>query len=241
MEEQIRQLVYLQQIDNDIQQVKVQTEETPRRLAGIDLELQAARQTYETFLNGLEEVKKQRRGLEKEVEQIDQKIKKSRTKLMEVKNNKEYKAMLTEIDELNKSKGSQEDALLELMEQMEALTLQVREQKKVLDLKIAAGKTQKEEWEKAGEGYARELARLEEDRKKAAALVENSHLRQYEFLRDRLRGLALAEVRNAACLSCHMQIPQQLYNEIQRCDRIINCPNCLRILFYSGKPEAAKE
>jgi predicted nucleic acid-binding Zn-ribbon protein len=241
MEEQIRQLVYLQQIDNDIQQVKVQAQETPRRLAGIDLELQAARQTYETFLNRLEEVKKQRRGLEREVEQIDQKIKKSRTKLMEVKNNKEYKAMLTEIDELNKSKGSQEDSLLELMERMEALTLQVRDQKKFLDLKIAAGKTQKEDWEKAGEGYSRELARLEEDRKKAAALVENSHLQQYEFLRDRLRGLALVEVRNAACMSCHMQIPQQLYNEIQRCDRIINCPNCLRILFYSGKPEAAKE
>jgi len=241
MEEQIRQLVYLQQIDNDIQQVKVQTEEAPRRLAGIDLELQSAQQTYETFLNELAEVKKQRRGLEKEVEQIDQKVKKSRTKLMEVKNNKEYKAMLTEIDELNKSKGSQEDALLELMEQMDTLTLQVREQKKVLDLKIAAGKTEKEDWEKAGEGYTKELARLEEDRKKAAALVENSHLQQYEFLRDRLRGLALVEVRNAACMSCHMQIPQQLYNEIQRCDRIINCPNCLRILFYSGKPEAAKE
>ncbi len=241
MEEQIRQLVYLQQIDNDIQQVKVQTEATPRRLAGIDLELQAARQTYETFLNRLEEVKKQRRGLEREVEQIDQKIKKSRAKLMEVKNNKEYKAMLTEIDELNKSKGSQEDSLLELMEQMEALTVQVREQKKVLDLKIAAGNTQKEELEKSGASYARELARLEEDRKKAAALVENSHLRQYEFLRDRLHGLALAEVRNAACLSCHMHIPHQLYNEIQRCDRIITCPNCLRILFFSGKPEAAQE
>ncbi len=241
MEEQIRRLVYLQQIDNDIQQVKVQAEETPRRLAGIDLELQAARQTYETFLNKLEEVKKQRRDLEKEVEQYDQKIKKSRTKLMEVKNNKEYKAMLTEIDDLDKSKASQEDALLELMEQMEALTLQVREQKKVLDLKIVAGKTQKEEWEKAGEGYARELARFEEDRQKAAARVEDSHLKQYEFLRERLRGLALAEVRNAACMSCHMHIPHQLYNEIQRCDRIINCPNCLRILFYSGKPEAAKE
>lgn len=241
MEEQIRRLVGLQQIDNDIQQVKVQTEETPRRLARIDLELQAARQIYETFLNGLEEIKKQRRGLEKEVEQIDQKIKKSRTKLMEVKNNKEYKAMLTEIDELNKSKGSQEDALLELMEKMEALTLQVREQKKVLDLKVADGKTQKEKWEKAGAGYARELARLEEDRNQAAALVEYSHLQQYEFLRDRLPGLALAEVRNAACMTCHMQIPQQLFNEIQRCDRIINCPNCLRILFYSGKSEVAKE
>ena len=41
---------------------------------------------------------------------------------MEVKNNKEYKAMLTEIDELKKSKGTQEDALLELMEKMDALT-----------------------------------------------------------------------------------------------------------------------
>lgn len=241
MEEQIRQLVTLQQIDNDIQQVKVQAEETPRRMAEIDAELQASRDTHETFVKRLEEIKKQRRGLEKEVDQIELKVTKSRTKLMEVKNNKEYKAMLTEIDDLNKSKGNQEDALLELMEKMEALTLQVREQKKIMEMKIATAKTQKEALEKAGEVFTRELARLEGDRKKAAARIDEAHLKQYEFLRDRLRGLALAEVRQAACLACHMQIPHQLYNEIQRCDRVICCPSCLRILYYSGKPEAEKE
>jgi predicted nucleic acid-binding Zn-ribbon protein len=241
MEEQIRQLITLQQIDNDIQQVKARTEETPRRMAGIDAELQAARDTHETFVKGLEEIKKQRRGLEKEVDQIELKVTKSRTKLMEVKNNKEYKAMLTEIDDLNKSKGIQEDALLELMEKMDALSIQVREQKKILETKITAAKNQKEELEKAGGVYARELARLEGDRKKAVARIDEAHLKQYEFLRDRLHGLALAEVRQAACLACHMQIPHQLYNEIQRCDRVICCPSCLRILYYSGKPEAEKE
>jgi uncharacterized protein len=241
MEKQIRQLVILQQIDKDILQTMSRAEETPRRLAGIAADLQAARDTHDTFAKGLEEIKKQRRALEKEVDQIELKITKSRTKLMEVKNNKEYKAMLTEIDELQKSKGTQEDVLLELMEKMDALTLQLREQKKILQMKIAAAETQREELEKAGGAYARELAQLEGDRKKAVARIDEAHLKQYEFLRDRLHGLALAEVRQAACLACHMQIPHQLYNEIQRCDRVICCPSCLRILYYSGKPDAEKE
>jgi uncharacterized protein len=241
MEEQIRHLITLQQIDNDIEQVKARTEETPRRMAGIDSELQSARDGHEIFSKGLDEIKKQRRGLEKEVEQIELKVAKSRTKLMEVKNNKEYKAMLTEIDDLNRSKGKQEDALLELMEKMDALTIQVREQKKILEKKIADGNTQKGKLEQAGEVCARELAELEGDRKKAVARIDEAHLKQYEFLRDRLHGLALAEVRQAACLACHMQIPHQLYNEIQRCDRVICCPSCLRILYYSGKPDAEKE
>ena len=62
MEEQIRQLVTLQQIDNDILQIKSQTEETPRRLAGLAADLQAARDTHDTFAKGLEEIKKQRRA-----------------------------------------------------------------------------------------------------------------------------------------------------------------------------------
>lgn len=240
MEEQIRRLVSLQQIDNDIQQVKVRTEDTPRLLAGIDLELQSARDVYEAFLNRLDEIKKQRRSLEKEVDQIETKITKSRAKLMEVKNNKEYKAMLTEIDELNRGKAIQEDALLEIMEKMDTLTAQVREQKKILESKIGSGNAQKEELEKAGGVFSRELARLEEDRGRAAATIEGPYLTQYEFLRDRLRGQAMAEVRHTTCLACHMQIPHQLYNEIQRCDRVICCPSCLRILYYSEKSEAGK-
>ncbi|MBI5586620.1 MAG: hypothetical protein HY892_22650, partial [Deltaproteobacteria bacterium] len=105
MEEQLRQLISLQEIDNEIGQIKARVLDHPKIMAGIDQELEATRQDYEQLLDELETFKKMRRGVEKEVEELEQRIKKSRAKLMEVKNNKEYKAMLTEIDDLTKAKS----------------------------------------------------------------------------------------------------------------------------------------
>lgn len=234
MEEQLRWLINLQEIDSEIAQVKARVLEHPKLAAGIDQEVQEARQDYEQFLEELEGFKKKRRSVEKEVEELEQRIRKSRAKLMEVKNNKEYKAMLTEIDDLTKNKSANEDSLLEMMDRLEQLNVQVRERREALESKDSAGQVQKEALKKAGASCALELADLEDRRRQVESQIEKTHLEKYEFLRTRLQGLALAEARQGACLVCHIHIPPQMYNELQRRDRLIACPSCHRILYYDA-------
>jgi predicted nucleic acid-binding Zn-ribbon protein len=240
MEEQIHQLIRLQEIDNEIGQIKARVLDHPKVRAGIDQELEGARRDYELLLEELEAFKKMRRGVEKEVEELEQRIKKSRAKLMEVKNNKEYKAMLTEIDDLTKAKSAQEDDLLEMMAKLETLTAQVQERRKLAEAKAAEGQIQKDALEQAAESCARELAELETRRREVEVRIEKPVLGKYEFLRDRLQGLAMAEARQGACLVCHIHIPPQMYNELQRRDRLIACPNCHRILYFDSLNGAAK-
>lgn len=240
MEEQLRQLINLQTIDREIGAIQIRVQEHPKRLAAIDQELQEARERYEAFLGQLEETKKVRRGLEKEIEELEQRIKKSRTKLMEVKNNKEYKAMLTEIDELTKGQRAKEDVLLELMDKAEDLAQQARRRKEELESQLAEGTSRKGALEQSGENAVRELAALEVQRRQAEEGVERQHLEKYEFLRNRLQGLALAEARQGACCVCHMHIPPQMYNELQRNEKLISCPNCFRILYFAGRYEPPK-
>jgi len=45
----------------------------------------------------------------------------------------------------------------------------------------------------------------------------------------------VVEVRNGTCLGCHMNLPPQFFNELQRARDIRLCPNCHRILFW--RPE----
>ncbi|MBI5583233.1 MAG: hypothetical protein HY892_05380, partial [Deltaproteobacteria bacterium] len=181
-----------------------------------------------------------RRGVEKEVEELEQRIKKSRAKLMEVKNNKEYKAMLTEIDDLTKAKSVQEDSLLEMMDKLEQLTGQVQERRKLVDSKASEGQIQKEALQQAAASCALELAELETRRRQVETRIEKPYLEKYEFLRARLQGLAMAEARQGACLVCHIHIPPQMYNELQRRDRLITCPSCHRILYFDSLNGAAK-
>ena len=147
MQEQLNYLIQLQQIDKTIDHIHVNVEENPKKIEQIDLESQGVREILDTFTKEMEEIQKQRRALEREVEEFGEKIKKSQVKLMEVKTNKEYRAMLTEIDELKKVKIGKEDLLLELMEKME----KGAEKKKALalsvDAKIAEGKLKKEKLE----------------------------------------------------------------------------------------------
>jgi predicted nucleic acid-binding Zn-ribbon protein len=86
----------------------------------------------------------------------------------------------------------------------------------------------------------KELLELNQKRNEIVSRVDSTLLKQYEFLKERLRGVAVAKVKDATCLGCHMHIPPQLFNELHRGDRIITCPSCLRIL-HLAKPIGNKE
>jgi uncharacterized protein len=237
MQTQLNYLVLLQNLDRAIEKVLIDTRENPTRLAQVDEETKTVEEGLKRFLAEMEILKKKRRDLEREVEELDQKIKKSQVKLMEVKTNKEYRAMLTEIDELKKAKSAKEDLLLEILEKLEEGQQKEKSLKKMVESKTAEGKLKKAALEQEGKRNVEELGDLNRQRKDLTGLVEPALLKQYEFLKDRLKGVAVSEAREAMCLSCHMQIPPQLYNELYRQDRVITCPSCLRILFIAESKE----
>jgi len=66
----------------------------------------------------------------------------------------------------------------------------------------------------------------------------NATLRvKYEQIFERRGGSAVVVVRQGVCTGCHMGVPPQMYNELQKFRDIRQCPNCHRILFY--RPDAA--
>jgi uncharacterized protein len=235
MQEQLNLLIQLQQIDNSIQELRLTSEENPRKLKQVEQEIQEVQESFQAFAREMEELKKQRKGLEKEIEEYDQKIKKSQVKLMEVKTNKEYKAMLTETDDLKKGKSGKEDLLLEFLEKLEEGSAREKILKKEVAAKTSEGEIKKDQLEKERRAYENELIQINLKREELTSRIDSPILKQYEFLKDRLKGVAVAEARDATCLSCHMQIPPQLFNELHRKDKIIPCPSCLRILYLTGE------
>jgi hypothetical protein len=234
MQEQLRFLVKLHHLDKAIEKALWNAGEVPKRLEAVDREREKAQKAYEDFVRDLEETKKQRNLLEREVEELNQRIKKSQLKLMEVKNNKEYKAMLTEIEEQKRVKEAKEDRLLVVLEQYDDQMADGKKMKSSLEKTILEAKDRKDQVEEEGKAYARELQELEGERRSLLRRIEPEVLEQYEFLKKRLKGAAVAEVKGAICLGCHIHIPPQMYNELHRQDRIMTCPSCLRILYIGS-------
>ena len=72
-------------------------------------------------------------------------------------------------------------------------------------------------------------------RKKFDALVPGLKpdvRRRYEMIKVRRNGVAVVSARSAICSGCNMNLPPQLFNELQRSDELIYCPNCNRIIYW---------
>ena len=79
------------------------------------------------------------------------------------------------------------------------------------------------------------------------ARVRPDVLKKYSAIRMR-RGLAMAPVKNGTCQGCNMNIPPQVFNQLQRGDSIELCGNCNRIIYWDkllenpdGTPAEPKE
>ena len=71
----------------------------------------------------------------------------------------------------------------------------------------------------------------EEIRKKIPAEL----LRKYEQIKNATRGVAVVAVWKEVCDGCHMSMPPQLYNELQKSNVLITCPNCSRIIYWENR------
>ena len=45
-------------------------------------------------------------------------------------------------------------------------------------------------------------------------------------------GSAVVPVINEVCMGCYMNIPPQLFIEVQRAKKMITCPQCSRIIYF---------
>ena len=66
-------------------------------------------------------------------------------------------------------------------------------------------------------------------RKELTGRVRPEIMRIYQIVLNR-RGTAVAECKDGICRGCYMATPPQLYNVMLRAEKLIQCPNCQRIL-----------
>ncbi len=234
---ELQALINLQELDREIAGVQQALSRLPQELTLIQeilADLSAAVAAKEAEL---EELKRRRRDLEAEVADLEEGILASRRRLMEIKSNIEYKAMLKEIAFKEDQRDQKETLVLEVLEQLEA------GQKELADLKARRAE-QEEVLQRVSGAVAAESDRLkaevstlEERRQALLQAVPPPLLKRYEFIRSRRNGNAIAEVQEGVCLGCHMNILPQQFIDLQKGEELLQCPHCQRILYWLGEPE----
>jgi hypothetical protein len=80
------------------------------------------------------------------------------------------------------------------------------------------------------------LSQLVEERtKRLSGAIPPAVLSQYEKLLAAREGMAMAELEGRVCQGCYMEVPPNVYVRIARGQEIVECPNCTRILYLAPR------
>ncbi len=230
MRDQITALESLQHLDLELRELKETLEKYPNEISRIKEELDRVNESIEKGKRGLEEVRRKKQESEHRLSQNQDGIKKAEQRLFEIKTYKEYEALQKEIGETKRVILELEEQILKDMEEVENLEALVNEKELELSQK-------QQDYEKVISDYTPKIDELKgtyeikhEEKLKIASLLSREVLSMYERV-SRKNGVALAPARNEVCTGCNMNIPPQLFNEVLTLSRMIQCPNCHRILY----------
>jgi predicted nucleic acid-binding Zn-ribbon protein len=229
---ELSKLIEVQEIDREIQGIQRVLDQLPEDLKATEADLTQLREIRAAHLQKLEDLKAQRRDTETEMAEMEEGIKKSRQRLMEIKSNIEYKAMLKEIAFKEDQRDQRETRILEIMERLEEANRAIAAKDQELEEQEAVLAGQREAVAAQVARLKAELAGQEEQRKKLRKGVPAPLLKRYEFIRQRRHGTAVAPVREGVCMGCNMNILPQQFIDLQKGKEILQCPHCRRILFW---------
>jgi hypothetical protein len=235
---ELERLIGLQELDKEILDLSLNLDRLPQELNKKDQEIAALEAEKSACSQELETLQGQLREMEAEVTDLEEGIKASRQRLMDISKELELKAMLKEIGFREDQRDQKETRVLELLDQVEA-------QKQTLTEKEQVIKELQKNYKRQAAEVAARVEELEQQRdifeKKRDILKKELPaplLKRYDFIRQRRNGSAISEVKEGVCLGCHMNILPQQFIDLQKGEDLIQCPHCQRILYWVGEEEA---
>lgn len=228
----IETLVKLQEAETQIFRLKAVLEKVEKEKEKISKRLKQ-------FGNALEDNKKNLlsavtacRDIEREIQIVDERIVKSNEKLKMVKTNKEYQLFLREVDDSKKRKDALETELLEHLDEREIMEKIVQESEKEYQLLKDQTDAEQADMDKTSADDRELLDEYLERQQEIGKTLDPSLMNRFTKISKMNDGLAVVNVRNEVCMGCFMNVPPQLYIEVQRGNSLISCPQCSRILYH---------
>ena len=237
MKAQLELLWELQTIDLDLKNIQEGRDRYPKELKRLDDKCQIEKERLQKEKEKIELLEKERRQKEGHLNSEQEKIKRTEGRMFEVKTNKEYQAFLTEIETIKESNSREEEGILHLLDDIDEIKKNLSKKEKEVVLiveKIEAEKKMiQEKMTRDDEGWKKQMARREALTKQ----LKSNFFRLYNTLKAKRRDISVVKVKDETCQGCFLNIPPQLFIEVQKNSALIQCPHCNRILYWNGNGE----
>jgi predicted nucleic acid-binding Zn-ribbon protein len=227
-------LVKLQECDSQLVSLSLKKIKLPEKIAKLEEEFHLFRSGIEQNKRKYDELKARHIESENKIKKINEGMVKTKERLLEVKNNKEYQAILKEIEIAESSRGDIETEIISILEELDKLSILVKKDEEILGQHRNEYEVEKKIIETDLSTIDADAASWEQKRADLKKDVSAEILARYEKVKKRNNGVGVISVWKQVCNGCHMNIPPQLYNELQKTTELLSCPNCNRIMYFQN-------
>lgn len=233
-------------LDQQVRGLRTRLDAATRRLELQDKKLNQLRQQLAELSDQFKHAQAEVSSLEHQAGDAEERVKKLREQMNNVRNNKEYSAMLVEVNTLKDAKDKLEDQALEKIGVADSLNERLAQVQAQSDGQAKLVQSAKAEVQRAKEEVGVQLADTTAKREAAAAEIPADTLSTFERLADHYDGESMGEIeeqdrrrREYTCNGCYMELPIERVNAVMvKPDELVTCPSCNRFLYIKQELKA---
>ncbi|MEA2012348.1 MAG: C4-type zinc ribbon domain-containing protein [Verrucomicrobiota bacterium] len=234
MADWIDTLLNVQEIDKEIDRMEEEMKTIPQKKKGAETLLEDTANALSEAKNAVQNIEMDIKKIEMDIDKMNGRMAKLQTQTLDIKDNKEYKAMINEINHAKDAISDLEDQELLLMEKLEEAKNAHQEAKSDFDKKNKDISQMKKEFDIKLKEDEVNLVKQREVRSNVAKSVPGNPLEIYNRLRTtrKAKDCALAKVLdNGMCEHCRMKVTPQTHNYARK-KGVVTCDNC-GVLIYT--------
>lgn len=230
--EQLRRLARMQDVTTERLEAQAVVDGAPGRIEEIESHFRERNAEYVAVKDRHDEVEKDQRERNAELATLEESRKKFMADLMQVQNQREYAAILKEIDEVKAKISDHEDAVLRNMDELETLTADLEKHTEHIKTEREAVERERHEVESQVVAARETIARCTEERSGIESELPAVLIDAVQRVEGMRSGRFLVEAKEGICTACYVRVRPQAFQEIKLGTAIHGCGNCRRLLYF---------
>lgn len=231
------------ELDQRVRAMRSRLDAATRRKNAQQRKLEQLQQAAAELDQQLKTAKAHAATLETEADAIDARINAQRDKMNSVTSNKEYSALLVEVNTLKADKSKIDDAQLDSMTKADALDAEAQALNDKVDAQAKLVEGAAREVAEAQQEVGGKLEELESQRDTAGEPLSDEIRKTFDRLSHTYDGEAMAEIieqdrrrMEYTCGGCFTLLPVESVNAlITKPDQLTTCGTCNRILYVGSE------
>jgi len=229
---QLQKLVRLQELALEIRKGQRILEAAPERIDDIEERFRERNAEYVAIKDRHDELDVDQRARSGELGTLEEHRKKFMDDLMQVKNQREYAALLKEIDSVKAQISEHEEAILTDMEEIEKVKADLTNHEEHIQVEREAVGKERADVESEATAVRAKIEQQMSERDSIAQELPGPIRTTVQQLEANRQGVFLSKTENGTCLSCFVRVRPQVFQEIRTAVKVHRCSNCNRFLYH---------